>query len=140
MSTKPLVRLDAWQVHQIGKYKVLWGLATGHPKHGGRHVPVRTSLIIRLDEQAGIAESLNTVYRLGPRLRVLAEDEQGNAAFVALGSVAALREPGTSHWDVARDQQAIGTVEADDVVEVIKRLLDELPGSDGTLNAGTTRH
>jgi hypothetical protein len=103
---------------------------------------MRTSLIVRLDLEAAVAESLNSVYRLGPHLDALAEDEHGNPMFVSLGGVSALRSVGTNAWHLARAQQLLRLLQAEDVVDVIRELLDiALPPGTGADDAfKRTRH
>jgi hypothetical protein len=139
--SKPIIRLDAWQEWELPSgFSVLWGLATGHPRYPGRRTSLHTSLLVKLDLEAGIAETMNSIYQLGPRLTGLAEDDQGVPAFVSMGDLSALRYPGTSLWDVARGPELLHRMESHDVVEVIGRMLDIILPPDSATTETGTRH
>jgi hypothetical protein len=73
METKKAhAHLDSWVFTLVAGHPVLFGTVKGHPGHQeGAHV--RTSKIVKVDLQAGTAETLNTIYTLGESLADQAE-------------------------------------------------------------------
>lgn len=61
--TRKVVEIDNWC--QDGE--CLLGIVKGHPKFGDTNEAVRTSPVIRLDLDAGIAETKWTTYKLGTK-------------------------------------------------------------------------
>ena len=66
---KPIVDIDRWAVGTIQGQKVLFGVPSNHPGHGGRVSNARliiSSPIVRDERRWGYVETMNTHYQLGP--------------------------------------------------------------------------
>lgn len=70
---KPTVRIENW----IFTGNVLFGDVTNHP-HMGDAKDVRTSIVLNFDEVNGIAETKNTIYRLGKKYETLPASDAAN--------------------------------------------------------------
>ena len=64
---KPRATLDRWELDVCGRVELnLCGIVSDHPKLRDG-IWIRTSSVLRLDLEAGTAETMNTYYTLKPR-------------------------------------------------------------------------
>jgi hypothetical protein len=65
---KQKARLDNWKLIKLSGKRLLCGNVIAHPRHPDGTF-VYTSELLELDEESGICETMNTIYRLETRAK-----------------------------------------------------------------------
>jgi hypothetical protein len=106
MQSKPMARLEAWQLLTLhDRPYQLFGFATGHPHLPGHRRFIRTSRVLCMSDDRTEAETLNTCYRL----RHPVADMRFEGAFpisIALDDLIADRTAG-EHWQISRGSKIL---------------------------------